>query len=399
MYIKSELSYVINTFIRFAIKSFSWSNHLSMKKFLIVIGNAGGGHIACARATKDSIKRIKPESEVRIVDLFEFSRFTSHYDYFYFLISRYKFLEFVYNVFYWLINEYPIASDLATFFTVRILYSPTIKLLDEYKPDYVICNNGLASKVLNRCKRDRNFRYVVTVPDLISVARWFADSKADLIFSPTKEALLRLKIFCPECNVISSYYPLRHVNRYSQKDTVGLREHLFKNFSFDINRPTLLITGCGDGTRRIIAKLKSLIKSDKYQFIIMSGKDRELRDKLGENFCKRDNVYIQEYTTKILDFFAVSDLIIAKPGPATLLEIEKLGKKAIFTTPVGYQEFGNVEYILRNPNFIYVGDHFDNIPKEIEDLLAKAPVKNDSLVNDSDAIVKRIFKDLSLNKS
>ncbi|MFA5623299.1 MAG: hypothetical protein WC981_03665, partial [Candidatus Dojkabacteria bacterium] len=83
---------------------------------------------------------------------------------------------------------------------------------------------------------------------------------------------------------------------------------------------------------------------------------------------------------------------IAKPGPATLLEIERLGKKAIFTRPVGYQEWGNVEYLLQNPNFIYIGNEYNLIEGEIKELLEKEIGEYESPILDSDAIVEYLFK-------
>lgn len=188
------------------------------------------------------------------------------------------------------------------------------------------------------------------------------------------------------------FYPLREVVRYSKEEIDTKRRKLFKEFSFKEDIATILITGCGLATRDIVKDLMYFMKSKDHQFIILTGKDDRLNRRLTERFLYESNVVVKGYTTSILDLFAVSDLIIAKPGPATLLEIERLGKKAIFTRPIGYQEWGNVEYLLQNPNFIYVGEDLELIEEEIKVLLEKEIGGYESPILDSNSIIEYLFK-------
>lgn len=378
--------------LHIAQNSFLWSNFVTMRKVLIVIGNAGGGHIACARAVESALLKYDKGLDVEIVDLFQFSLFTKGYDFYYYLITRFRFVEKLYNLGYWLINRSKVFSDIVFLFSVLPLYFPTKKYLKEKKPDLVICNNGPTVRAVGMCKKGLNFKYVITVPDLISVNRWWADARADIIFSPTKEADKILRSYCKECNIVSPYYPLRDVPTYSKEDRVKIKREIFKGYGFDVNKKTILITGCGMGTGNIVQGLMRYIRKHDYQFIIMVGRDKVLGRALKLMFKKNPRVAIQGYTTAILDFFAASDVIIAKPGPATILEVEKVGKKAIFTYPVGYQEWGNVDYLLKNPNFRYVGKRFDLIPEHIEELLTIKTKKHQSLIKDSSAIVGYLFK-------
>lgn len=375
-----------------AIKVFSWSNSFKMKKILIVIGDAGGGHIACAKAIESALYKREKDLDVRRVDLFKLSKITRNYDFFYYLVSRFRLVEKIYNIGYWMINGSYIFSEVASFFTTSYLYRPTLKYLKEFNPDIVICNNGPTARVLSRCKKILGFKYVITVPDLLSVSRWWADKEADIIFCPTKEVEDILKGYCPECKCVSPFYPLREVVRYSKEEIDTKRRKLFKEFSFKEDIATILITGCGLATRDIVKDLMYFMKSKDHQFIILTGKDDRLNRRLTERFLYESNVVVKGYTTSILDLFAVSDLIIAKPGPATLLEIERLGKKAIFTRPIGYQEWGNVEYLLQNPNFIYVGEDLELIEEEIKVLLEKEIGGYESPILDSNSIIEYLFK-------
>lgn len=372
----------------FAKSTLSWSNSLDMEKILIVIGNAGGGHISCAKSVEDAIKKVRPNVDIKIVDLYLLGKFTQNYDFLYYLISRFRLLEKIFNLSYWLVDRSKIFSDIYAFFSVSPLYSVTLKMLKEKQPTLVICNNALTAKVVGKCKKEVGFKYVITVPDMISVSRWFADPNADLIFAPTKKAEGILKTFDSDCNVVSSYYPLREVKKYAGGEVESTRERIFEEYGFKKDIKTVLITGCGFATREIVMKLIKYIKVSDLQFIILTGKDEGLKKVLSTVLKDYSNVMVNGYTISIFDLFAISDVIIAKPGPATLLEIERLGKKAIFTRPVGYQEWGNVEYLLQNPNFVYVGKEFSSIPEKICALMEKEVIEYESDVKDADGIVE-----------
>ncbi len=363
-----------------------------MKRILIAIGDAGGGHIACAKAIKDAFLRKDSSLEIEIVDIFKLSKFTQNYDYFYYLVSRYRLVEKLFNIGYWLIDRSWVISKISIFLNTVYLVKPTLNMLREKKPDLVICNNAPVATVLSKCRNRLDFKYVITIPDLLSVSRWWADINADLIFCPLPEVEEILGKYCNRCKYVSGYYPLRKINEYKEEEISHLKRKIFNEYSFKSDIPTILITGCGLATREIVENLIHFVKSSGYQFIILTGRDEGLKSSLSEVFRGCSNVVVNGYTSSILNLFAISDLIIAKPGPATLLEIEKMRKKAIFTRPVGYQEWGNVEYLLRNPNFVYVGNKYDLIQSSIKELLKKEIGEYESPILDSDGIVEYLFK-------
>ena len=120
--------------------------------------------------------------------------------------------------------------------------------------------------------------------------------------------------------------------------------------------------------------------------------DEKLKKKLEVKFKDDSRIYISGYTRDIFRLFAISDLVIAKPGPATVLELEKLGKKAIFTKPVGYQEFGNVKYLVKNPNFIYIGTNYGSALQEVKNLLEKENMPFNGGIKDATGMVDYLKK-------
>lgn len=100
----------------------------------------------------------------------------------------------------------------------------------------------------------------------------------------------------------------------------------------------------------------------------------------------------------MLKLMSILDIVIAKPGPATILELQRLNKKVIFTAPIGYQEYGNVDYLLKNPNFRYVGKEYCKLKKVIEELLNSDTVPYDDNMKDASDIGKRLVDLVNLKK-
>lgn len=363
-----------------------------MKKILIVIGDAGAGHMSCANATKKAILKIDSSIIVEIVDLFQFSPFTKLYNFVQYLVSGSKIAEAFFNTSFLLINKSKLFSNLAYFFTLNSIYKPTLELLRKSKPDLVISNNALTSEVLTRCKREFDFKYVITVPDLVTVVRWWASPNANSIFSPTQEASKGILSFCHECSVVTGYYPLREIPNFSKEEISFARKEFCEQNSFDPNKEIILITGCGVSTAGLVRKLKYFINNSKYQLIILTGKDIRLKKKFEKKFKDNARICIIGFTNDILKLFSISDLIISKTGPATILEIERLNKKAIFTEPPVIQEFGNVEYLKKNSNFTYIGNEYSNIAEVVEEQLKKEVIPYESEIQDADALAEYILK-------
>ncbi|MDY0097493.1 MAG: glycosyltransferase, partial [Candidatus Dojkabacteria bacterium] len=124
-------------------------------------------------------------------------------------------------------------------------------------------------------------------------------------------------------------------------------------------------------------------------------KDKRLKDELQKKYIKNSNILINGYTDRMQDFIISSDIVIAKPGPATVLEVEGLKKKAIFTYPVGYQEWGNVDYLTKNPNFKYIGRDFTNIEHTIDSLLSFEYENYSGEIHNSKGIVNTILEDIN----
>ena len=94
--------------------------------------------------------------------------------------------------------------------------------------------------------------------------------------------------------------------------------------------------------------------------------------------------------------YNISDVIIAKPSAATVMETELFEKKVVWTKYIDKLDAGNLEYALRNPLCRYVGEDWDKIVELLDQLIAlnpREPVQGFTRsFDESEKIVKEIDK-------
>jgi processive 1,2-diacylglycerol beta-glucosyltransferase len=162
------------------------------------------------------------------------------------------------------------------------------------------------------------------------------------------------------------YYPLRQ----SLTDTCSKQEFL-KQHDLKADKPIILMTAGGVGASRIFKFVDRLVETDKYQLLVLCGNQqdilRRLRDRHQEN---SENLHLFEFRDDMQNFIAHSDLVIAKPGATTVIELIMFNKSVIFTKPLGVHEDGNLDYALDNLNATALPKIEADILPAVEDLLA-----------------------------
>ncbi len=369
------------------------------KKILIAIGDVGNGHRSGANALTDSFNKLYPDIEVKTVDVFKLSNLWPYNetDELYKTMSKSKPLEKINNTVFKITNT-KYLYDVFTNYNVTQLYETTLQLLKEEKPDLVISVHPIVSMVLERMREEMEFLSVVVITDLITLYRGWADKNADLIFCPTTEAVKTLTEFGVNHNRI--IYPLFPINprlkHYRNKSEV------FNELEFDLNKQTILITAGGAGIKTLGKSIDNLSKKEDLQLIIIAGKVEDYRIKLTEKYKNNKRIKVFGFINNIQDYLNACDIIIGKPGPATILEIELFDKKAVLTRKVGEQEVGNIDYAIRNPKFRYIGDDARKLEPAVNELLNMKLIKPNSFkrrsFDESQMIVKDIYKLLTKGK-
>lgn len=350
---------------------------MKKKKILIVLADVGNGHRSAANALIESFNNLKLEHEIKAVDLFELADvqpFNSSNDT-YSLVSKNYAVEEVNNFFFRLFNT-KVGFKLFSQYTTALMYKECNKIIKDENPDLIISVHPIVSIIISSIKKRSNlkFKYVNVVTDLITLFRGWGDQEADLTFAPTEGAFKVLTDFGIDPRKIEySFFP---INPKLEKTRVN--EEILGEVNFNNNLPIVTITGGGVGTDSLKKAIKIILKRRDLNLIVICGKSEALRLELVNKYKDEDNIYILGYVSNIQDYFQISDIIISKPGPATILEIQLFNKKSIITKPIGEQEKGNVDYALESKKFRYIGRNWELLNRSLDELLTDATVENSS---------------------
>ncbi len=346
------------------------------KKIVIAYSNVAGGHKSAADAIATALKNISPQTEVLSVDLikeinkFPFTNLEKSWEW----ATKYRAVELIVEGVF----------KISQLDSVHWVYSHLInwriapkakRILDGMNPDAVVSTHLIVSNTLQGVKsRGAKYKTVSVASDLVDFPRPLADKNADLIFAPTDAAAMRFQKFGVDGRKIAyPYFPIDPKMRSYRP-----KEQVIRELGLDSRKNTILFTGGGLGTISMLPALKKIAEKKDIQVIVAAGKDTQFKEKLTKMFSGLTNIVILGFVSNFQDYINLADLIIAKPGPATIVEIELFEKKAIFTRHIGIQETGNLYYLGRNPNFRSIGNNIDLLLPTLKELLEKKYVPHES---------------------
>ncbi len=364
------------------------------KKVLHLITDAGSGHKAAAANLTAAIEKLYPgKYEQKTLDFFkviDIDPFNAS-DASYAFMSGNRAFEALNNFFFRFFNTKVGYGIFERYLTTMLLEEGTNVLKDE-APDLVICNHPVTATLLNAIKEKTNsFKSVEVVLDLVTIFKGWADKSADLIISPTSEAVSKLVKYGVDVSKI--VYPLFPVN--SKLANFREKTIVMKELGFTEDKPTILLTAGGVGMKPVEKILKIVSQDDKYQVIVCAGRLNYFKEKLERKYSSNKNIVIFGYVDNIQDYYNVCDVIISKPSSATIIEAELFEKLGIWTRNIGEHDAGNIDYIKRNPRFRYINSSYDNIGEILSDLLSskvRKPVQEFKRnFNEIDEIVREVI--------
>jgi 1,2-diacylglycerol 3-beta-galactosyltransferase len=368
------------------------SINMGNKKVLILIGDVGNGHRSAANALTESFRNLYPEVSVTTCDLFKESALWPYdaSDEMYKNVSRSKSLEKLNNAAFRLTTQ-KYFIDVFKNYTFTQFFDTLLKIMNREKPDVVISVHPIVSMVLERLKEDNHAQFlsVVVVTDLVTLFRGWGDRSADLTFAPTVESVETLVKFGVDRNKI--IYPLFPIN--PKLKNYRTKQEVFYELGFDLDKTTILLTGGGVGAKSLNTSIEKLSKNKNYQLIIIAGKLEEYKAKLEKTYADFKNIKILGYVNNIQDYINAADIVVGKPGPATILEIELFNKKAVLTRKIGEQEIGNIGYALKNSKFRHISDNWKKLESAIKELdeIDGSNTHSRRSFDECDTIVKEIY--------
>ncbi|MCA9407160.1 MAG: hypothetical protein KC733_00580, partial [Candidatus Omnitrophica bacterium] len=151
------------------------------------------------------------------------------------------------------------------------------------------------------------------------------------------------------------------------------RAPIAQKLGLDMNVPTILIMGGGQGLGPIKKIVKSLIKVRmNFQIIVLTGTNKKVLNEIKRLTTKTEKrILVYEFATNVDELMEISSIIITKPGGITTSECLAKGLPMLIVDPIPGQEMRNTDFLIKKGIGIRIDDTND-IGEEVE-ILLKSP--------------------------
>jgi len=255
-------------------------------------------------------------------------------------------------------------------FLHKTSYDKFARLFLRYNPDAVVCTQAFPCGMVAAYKKKHNLKTVIigVLTDFSPHSFWINEG-VDYYVVPSVEAKERfIKKGVPADQIKVYGIPIR--TKFStQLDKKPIADSL----GLDVNKPTIVIMGGGQGLGPIKKIVKSLIKVNlDFQMIVLAGINKKIINSLKRYTKKSEKkILIFEFANNVDELMEIATLIITKPGGITTAECFAKGLPMVIVNPIPGQEMRNTDFLIKKGIGIRIDDTSD-IGEEVE-LLLKSP--------------------------
>ena len=179
---------------------------------------------------------------------------------------------------------------------------------------------------------------------------WFYTKNTELIvFSQKlqKEAIERYGFKPDQVH----QFPLMLSRNFDRRYTLDEKIAAKQRHGIPLDKKIVLVVGGGEGLNSTLAIVNAFIfQRCPAHLIVICGKNKVLKTQL-EILLKTTqitNIQVFGFVSFMPDLINVSDCVITKSGPATVMETLSTGKPLILASYVRGQELGNMLYVVNN---------------------------------------------------
>ena len=220
-------------------------------------------------------------------------------------------------------------------------------LFDEFKPDVVVCTQAFPCGMVADYKSSNNLpvKVIGVLTDFAPHLYWLHEG-VDYYVVPSESAQKRYVNEGIKENQIKVFgIPIR--KKFAERLD---RNSIAQKLHLDIDVPTILVMGGGQGLGPMKEAVKSLVKlSRPLQIIVIAGTNVKLVrwiKKIQHKSLKKIIVY--EYSNNVDELMEFSTVIISKPGGMTTSECLAKGLPMVIVDPIPGQEERNADFLVKN---------------------------------------------------
>ncbi|AIQ27795.1 MULTISPECIES: UDP-N-acetylglucosamine--LPS N-acetylglucosamine transferase [Paenibacillus] len=312
------------------------------KRVLLFSEGFGTGHTGAAYALAEGIRLLSPDVQCRVIELGKFLNPTVAP----WILSAYrktvssqpKLVGMMYKTQY-----HKSLNRLTKLALHRIFYTHASQVIEQLKPDLIICTHPIPAAVISRLKQQGlDVPLYTLITDYDAHGSWVnAEADRYLVSTSRVKSILTGRGVSPELVTVTGI-PV-HPKFWERHSKTQLRKELGLA---DI--PTVLIMGGGWGLMFGKDIMNSLTaRMDEIQLIFCMGSNDKLVAKMKANpLLDHPNVKILGYSSEINKLMDASDLLITKPGGMTCTEGQAKGIPMLFYSAIPGQEEKNSQYFV-----------------------------------------------------
>jgi len=312
------------------------------KRVLLLSEGFGTGHTQAAYALSVGLRQLSPRIQTRVIELGTFLNpvigpmIVSAYRKT--VSSQPKLVGKFYR------SGYHKSMNRVTQFALhRLFYNQVSDVINQLKPDCIICTHPIPNAVVSRLKRlGLDVPLYTLITDYDAHATWTnPEVNTYLVSTPTVRSKLISLGVSPKSIEVTGI-PV-HPNFWHPHD----RAETLAQFHLK-DMPTVLIMGGGWGLLYGEELVEYMTKYlDRVQLILCMGSNEKAREKLmADPRFQHPNVHVLGFTKEISKLMDVSDLLVTKPGGMTCTEGLAKGMPMLFYEPIPGQEEENAEYFI-----------------------------------------------------
>ncbi len=367
------------------------------QKIIFFYVKAGGGHLAGSKTIAESIQNQYPDVKIELFDILQ---------------NSHKIVQKLFNKGYsYIVNYIPLIFSAASIIMrpkrvnkaiLDALALETkkdiIKIITKHKPDKIV-TTYFCSRIIRKALKDMDIDIpliTVVTDNFTPPNAWFSETKSEYITLSQRAKQVGVDQGIDQ-NKIKVFEGL--INQRYNKSMTQKEKNIFKKEKDLDNNLTILLTGGGPGLNNMEKMVKRLTTINKDVNILCVTGYNKIQRKRMEIIAKRsERIKVFGFVDFMYELINISDLVISKAGPASVLEILMINKPLIITSYIWEQEKGNMEFVVNNnmgyyePNPIRAVGLVNKIlnDKELQKQLVKNINKN-KIKNEVDDLAKYIY--------
>lgn len=247
----------------------------------------------------------------------------------------------LWKIYYNLSNKF---SRISNWLVRQSCQKKFVKQLFEFRPDVIVSVHPMfVGSVLSILKkRQLKSKFATVIADLVSINNLWLDTRADIVFFPTHEAIqIGRDNGILEHQIIQCTLPSRqtiidkaHTISYTETDN-------------NINVKCLVMSG-GEGSGNIESTIDNILQHPKTSVHAILGRNQQLYNRLSTKYAHNHRVVVEGFATNIQDIIPTCDIAVVRGSPNVLMECINLLCPIITTDCLPGQEEGNDRWIYKN---------------------------------------------------